>query len=47
MLSWIIGYLGVIIFTGLMAYHTQKILALNVLGNEAPTRIARKRLRAR
>ena len=34
MLSWIIGYLGVIIFTGLTAYHTQKILALNVLGNE-------------
>jgi FtsH-binding integral membrane protein len=34
MLSWIIGYLCVIIFTGLTAYHTQKILALNVLGNE-------------
>jgi hypothetical protein len=34
MISWIIGYLGVIVFTGLTAYHTQKIIALNVLGNE-------------
>jgi uncharacterized protein len=34
MISWVVAYLGVIIFTGLTAYHTQKILALNVLGNE-------------
>lgn len=32
MISWVIGYVGVIVFTGLTAYHTQKILALNVPG---------------
>jgi len=34
MVSWLLGYVGVLVFTGLTAYHTQKILALNVLGNE-------------
>ena len=34
MVSWVVSYVGVIVFTGLTAYHTQKILALNVIGNE-------------
>jgi FtsH-binding integral membrane protein len=34
MVSWVTAFIGVIVFTGLTAYHTQKIVALNVLGNE-------------
>jgi FtsH-binding integral membrane protein len=34
MVSFLLGYIGVIVFTGLTAYDTQKILALNVIGNE-------------
>jgi hypothetical protein len=33
-LAWVTSFLGVFIFTGLTAYHTQKILAQNVTGNE-------------
>ena len=33
-ISWVTAFLGVIIFTGLTAYHTQKLLAMNVIGNE-------------
>ncbi len=32
--SWIISYLGVLIFIGLTAYDTQKIKRLNIVGNE-------------
>lgn len=31
---WITTYAGVLIFTGLTAYDTQKILRMNILGNE-------------
>ena len=31
---WITTYAGVLIFTGLTAYDTQKILQMNILGNE-------------
>ena len=33
-MHWIITYAGVLIFTGLTAYDTQKILRMNILGNE-------------
>ena len=33
-MHWIITYAGVLIFTGLTAYDTQKILQMNILGNE-------------
>lgn len=33
-LTWITTYAGVLIFTGLTAYDTQKIKMMNVLGNE-------------
>ena len=33
-MHWIITYAGVLIFTGLTAYDTQKILHMNILGNE-------------
>ena len=32
--DWIITYAGVIIFTGLTAYDTQKIRKMNIIGNE-------------
>jgi len=31
---WITTYAGVLIFTGLIAYDTQSILRMNILGNE-------------
>lgn len=31
---WIITYAGVLIFTGLIAYDTQSILRMNIIGNE-------------
>ncbi len=34
MLYWIITYIGIIIFVGLIAYDTQKIKAMNIIGNE-------------
>jgi len=34
MLYWISSYIGVLIFVGLIAYDTQKLKALNVIGNE-------------
>jgi len=34
MLHWIIPYVGVFVFTGLVAYDTQKIKEMNVIGNE-------------
>ncbi len=34
MLYWIISYVGVFIFIGLIAYDTQKIKAMNIIGNE-------------
>lgn len=34
MLGWITSIIGVFLFTGLTAYDTQRIKALNVLGNE-------------
>jgi FtsH-binding integral membrane protein len=34
MLSYIVSFIGVIVFTGLTAYDTQKIKASNILGNE-------------
>jgi uncharacterized protein len=34
MLYWITTYLGVLIFVGLIAYDTQKIKAMNIIGNE-------------
>lgn len=33
-LYWIVSYAGVFIFTGLIAYDTQKIKEMNVIGNE-------------
>jgi hypothetical protein len=32
--QWIVTYVGVLIFVGLTAYDTQKIKAMNILGNE-------------
>ena len=32
--QWVVTYAGVLIFTGLTAYDTQKIKAMNILGNE-------------
>lgn len=34
MLEWIASAIGVLVFTGLTAYDTQKILAMNIIGNE-------------
>jgi len=34
MLYWISSYVGVLIFVGLIAYDTQKLKKLNVIGNE-------------
>ncbi len=34
MLYWIVTYAGVLIFTGLVAYDTQKIKNMNIIGNE-------------
>ncbi len=34
MMDFVISCIGVLIFTGLTAYDTQKILAMNILGNE-------------
>jgi FtsH-binding integral membrane protein len=34
MLYWITTYVGILIFTGLIAYDTQKIKKLNIIGNE-------------
>lgn len=34
MVQWIASGIGVIVFTGLTAYDTQKILQMNILGNE-------------
>ena len=34
MLYWITTYAGILIFTGLIAYDTQKIKEMNILGNE-------------
>ena len=34
MLYWIVSYAGVFIFTGLIAYDTQKIKEMNIIGNE-------------
>lgn len=34
MLYWIITYAGILIFVGLIAYDTQKIKELNIIGNE-------------
>lgn len=34
LLYWITSYLGVFIFTGLIAYDTQKIKEMNIIGNE-------------
>jgi FtsH-binding integral membrane protein len=34
MMHWIISYVGVFIFTGLIAYDTQKIKEMNIIGNE-------------
>lgn len=34
MVSWMTGFIGVVVFTGLTAYDTQKVVRLNVLGNE-------------
>src|SRR5206468_3896607 len=31
--EWAVSYLGILIFTGLTAYDTQKIKALNIVGN--------------
>jgi FtsH-binding integral membrane protein len=33
-LYWIVSYVGVFIFTGLIAYDTQKIKEMNIIGNE-------------
>ncbi|HEX3074902.1 MAG TPA: Bax inhibitor-1/YccA family protein [Ignavibacteriales bacterium] len=33
-MDWIITYVGIIIFTGLIAYDTQKIKEMNIIGNE-------------
>jgi len=34
MLYWISTYIGILIFTGLIAYDTQKIKDMNIIGNE-------------
>jgi FtsH-binding integral membrane protein len=34
MLYWITTYAGILIFTGLIAYDTQKIKEMNIIGNE-------------
>ncbi len=34
MLYWIVSYVGVLIFVGLIAYDTQKLKKLNIIGNE-------------
>ena len=34
LIAWIASGIGVIVFTGLTAYDTQKILQMNILGNE-------------
>ncbi len=34
MMAWIASAVGVLVFTGLAAYDTQKILKMNILGNE-------------
>lgn len=34
MIYWVTSYLGILIFVGLTAYDTQKILRMNILGNE-------------
>jgi FtsH-binding integral membrane protein len=34
MMDWIITYVGIIVFTGLIAYDTQKIKEMNIIGNE-------------
>jgi FtsH-binding integral membrane protein len=34
MLSWVVSCIGVLVFTGLTAYDTQKILRMNIIGNE-------------
>ena len=33
-LYWITTYAGILIFTGLIAYDTQKIKEMNIIGNE-------------
>jgi hypothetical protein len=33
-LYWIVTYVGVLIFVGLVAYDTQKIKRMNIIGNE-------------
>ena len=33
-LYWLVTYIGVIVFTGLTAYDTQKIKQMNIIGNE-------------
>lgn len=34
MMSWVVSCIGVLVFTGLTAYDTQKILRMNIIGNE-------------
>jgi len=34
MIYWVVTYAGILIFVGLTAYDTQKILEMNILGNE-------------
>ena len=34
LLYWITTYVGILIFVGLIAYDTQKIKQLNIIGNE-------------
>ncbi len=34
MMYWVITYIGIIIFVGLIAYDTQKIKEMNIIGNE-------------
>ena len=34
MLTWLTTYAGVLIFTALVAYDTQKIKEMNIIGNE-------------
>jgi len=34
LIAWVASAIGVIVFTGLTAYDTQKILRMNILGNE-------------
>ncbi len=33
-ISWVITYIGIAVFTGLIAYDTQKIKEMNIIGNE-------------